>query len=255
MGKFKEIRCEIDERLTEASVDMNAGDLLVFSARNVLAEAEALKQNLDLFKASNTPAAAAVEHVITCLQADANYLATLAEVCLGTLPAAKRIVGCLAMVLVAFSIVACSSLPKLKDFNRIGAGMTRKQVIAELGEPKSSKMVDGREILEYDASDDGEAKPRIVVLEDREVIFFGKPSEYARQQEAKGHGSEAHVTTTVSPTISPVISPVFNVSSTSPAASSAPASVAIDKASQYNNGERMIWVHDKTTEPKSAQGE
>jgi len=145
---------------------------------------------------------------------------------------------------------ACSSMPKLKDFNKIGAGMTRSQVIDKLGEPKTSKMVDGREILEYDARDEDapEAKPRIVVLEDREVIFYGKPSEYARQQEKAAGGAGNGLHATISPTISPTItvSPTFTTSpslsnaSSNPQASAIPASIA----AQYNKGERNISYHD-----------
>ena len=148
-------------------------------------------------------------------------------------------------------MTACSSMPKLKDFNKIGAGMTRSQVIDKLGEPKTSKMVDGREILEYDARDEDapEAKPRIVVLEDREVIFYGKPSEYARQQE-KLHGGNAAITTTVSPTISPTItvSPTF----TTGAYHDVPQSLAPQsKADAYNNGERNVVSYEINPMPKA----
>lgn len=120
----------------------------------------------------------------------------------------------LLMVLVAGLMVGCSSLPKLQDLNKIDAGMSKAQVMDKLGEPKSKKMVDGREIYEYDMKDDdGELKPRVVVFQDREVIFYGRPSEYQAQMEkrglASGSGGGAHVT--VNPNINPVFNPIFNV--------------------------------------------
>lgn len=119
----------------------------------------------------------------------------------------------LSMVLVAGLMVGCSSMPKLKDLNKIDAGMTKAQVMDKLGEPKSKKMVDGKEIYEYDMKDDdGELKPRVVVFQDREVIFYGRPSEYQAQVEKRGlagNGGGAQVT--VSPNINPVFNPVFNV--------------------------------------------
>ena len=121
----------------------------------------------------------------------------------------------LLMVLIAGLMVGCSSLPKLQDLNKIDAGMTKKQVMDKLGEPKSKKMVDGREIYEYDMKDDdGELKPRVVVFQDREVIFYGRPSEYQAQMEkqrgtASGNGGGASVV--VNPNINPIFNPIFNV--------------------------------------------
>lgn len=93
------------------------------------------------------------------------------------------------VILMALMLSACASIPKLKDFNKVNMGMTKKQLIKQLGEPKSVRNVDGRELLEYEAEDSGESKPRLVVLQDNEVVFSGRPSEYnqaSRQVGAQG---------------------------------------------------------------------
>ena len=131
------------------------------------------------------------------------------------------------LILLALLVSGCASAPRLKDFNNIEVGMSKAQVIDELGEPKTTRAVDGREILEYEAQDGDEMKPRLVVLEDREVVFYGRPSEYKRQSEQGQQGNAAiTTTTTVSPTISPVFtnSPVFTISAPAPLQSSVEAS-------------------------------
>lgn len=117
------------------------------------------------------------------------------------------------LILIMLFASGCASAPRLKDFNKIEMGMSKAQVVDALGEPKTTRAVDGREILEYDAEDGDETKPRIVVLEDREVVFYGRPSEYKRQSEAQAQSGPA-ITTTVSPTISPTFTnaPVITIS-------------------------------------------
>ena len=120
----------------------------------------------------------------------------------------------LIMIVAGWMMVGCSSLPTLRDLNKIDAGMTKAQVMDKLGEPKSKKMVDGREIYEYDMEDeDGELKPRVVVFQDREVIFYGRPSEWQAQAEKRGlaSGNGGGASVVVNPNINPVFNPVFNV--------------------------------------------
>ena len=79
---------------------------------------------------------------------------------------------------------SCSGL-RIKDFNKVSAGMSQEQVISALGEPGVKKMTDGKEIFQYELKDEnGESRPRIVVFKDREVVFYGKPSEYKSEQQS-----------------------------------------------------------------------
>ena len=127
-------------------------------------------------------------------------------------------------ILLTLLLGGCASAPRLKDFNQISMGMSKAQVIDELGEPQTTRTQDGREILEYEAKDGDEMKPRLVVLEDREVVFFGRPSEYERQQ-TKAQDQGAQITTTVSPVISPTFTnnPVINITQAAPKALQTPA--------------------------------
>ena len=50
-------------------------------------------------------------------------------------------------------VTGCSSL-KTKDFNRIEVGMSKAQVIDKLGEPNTTHVQDGKEIMEYSAKDE-----------------------------------------------------------------------------------------------------
>lgn len=150
---------------------------------------------------------------------------------------------------------ACSTL-KMRDFNRVEVGMTRVQVENILGEPASTRTADGRTVLEYSPKDDnGDKLPRWVVLEDKEVVFFGRPAEYHAQQDAKaaskGNGGGASVNNSVAP----VIAPVFNNygASNSPAVQpvaqnyAAPQAMYMPPMPQYaapTPQDRLIWVHD-----------
>jgi hypothetical protein len=98
--------------------------------------------------------------------------------------------------------------------------MSKKQVIELLGEPQEKRLSDGKEIFQYEMKDEnGEAKPRIAVFEDREVVFFGKPSEWkASSSTSQTASSGNHITNTntVSPTINVkapevTVAPVINI--------------------------------------------
>lgn len=145
----------------------------------------------------------------------------------------KQLIIASILLLLTVLNVACSSLPTLKDFNKISVGMTKKQVIEELGEPKTTKALDGREVMVYDAKDGDEEKPRWVVLEDKEVIFYGRPGEYEGKINRSPSG--AANTVTVSPNINPVISPIFNINGS-------PASTNVPQI-QSGDGERLLWFH------------
>lgn len=142
----------------------------------------------------------------------------------------------LMMVLIAGFMVGCSSMPTLKDLNKIDAGMTKKQVMDKLGEPKSKKMlVDGREIYEYDMKDDdGEIKPRVVVFQDKEVVFYGRPSEFQAQQEKRGlaNGNGGGASVVVNPNINPVFNPIINVGMPQAAQQASQPSIIYQQAPQ-----------------------
>jgi outer membrane protein assembly factor BamE (lipoprotein component of BamABCDE complex) len=88
------------------------------------------------------------------------------------------------LILGLLLLTACSSVPKLRDLNQIHNGMTKNQVLKELGEPTSTESEDGKEFLFYSMKDqDGELKQRVVVLEDGEVSFYGKASKYPKTQD------------------------------------------------------------------------
>ena len=116
-------------------------------------------------------------------------------------------------------ITSCAGV-KLKDLNRVSSGMSQSQVKEILGEPISKKLSEGSEIFEYDLKDEnGDLKPRIVVFEDREVVYFGKPSEFKTESRKQAINGATQNTNTVSPTInitSPnvTVSPVINISAT-----------------------------------------
>jgi hypothetical protein len=134
----------------------------------------------------------------------------------------------------AMSFTACVSVPKLKDFNKIETGMSRAQVEKILGEPKTTKGVNGRTILEYQAQDGDETKDRWVVLEDREVIFFGRPREY---KEERAQGSDLRPIFNNSNTV--------NVSNSSSESKSAPA-----YPSEYGHGERKMFFYPNPEEKR-----
>jgi len=111
-------------------------------------------------------------------------------------------------------LCACSSMPKLQDLNRISKGMTKEQVIKELGDPASIEQDKDSELLFFNVKDNGQIKPRLVVLKDNEVVFSGKPSQYKTTEE-----------TTKQPGIqvNPTISPVFNIGTPHTGATNGPA--------------------------------
>lgn len=118
-------------------------------------------------------------------------------------------------ILFLLLLVSCGSL-RTKDFNQIDMGMSQKQVIKLLGEPETTKGLNGAKILEYTAKDaSGEDKTRWVALKDQEVVFYGKPSEY-KEAEAKASQNGDNKAQTNTVTVSPVISPIFNISGQSP---------------------------------------
>lgn len=113
--------------------------------------------------------------------------------------------------------MGCSSIPKLKDFNKVNLGMTKQQVFKQLGEPKTVRQVDGRELLEYDAGDSDDPKPRLIAIQDNEVVFSGRPSEYVPPvKPTTGSGGGSAVVNVTS-------SPVININSPAVAAPIAPA--------------------------------
>jgi hypothetical protein len=121
-----------------------------------------------------------------------------------------------------FILCSCAGL-KLKELNKVQAGMSQSKVIDLLGDPQTKKMEQGREIFQYEMKDDdGQFKPRIVVFEDREVIFYGKPSEYKKETSTSNYpGGSIHNTNTLSPKIvvtapSITVSPTINIQPVKP---------------------------------------
>jgi hypothetical protein len=168
----------------------------------------------------------------------------------------KNLKNTLALGFLALSLSACSSL-QMRDFNRVETGMTRTQAEKILGEPVATRTIDGRTVLEYAPKDDnGDKLPRWLVLEDKEVIFFGRPADYHAQMEAKAalkgsNGGGASVNNSVAP----VIAPVFNnygsgasqAAPQQPIAQYAPQAMYMPPMPQYAAPapqDRLIWVHD-----------
>lgn len=114
-----------------------------------------------------------------------------------------------AILVFALAFSGCAGL-KLKDLNKIDAGMSKAQVLDVLGEPKAKRMDGAREVYEYEMKDEnGELKPRVVAFEDREVVFYGKPSEYKEQKTSTSQSAGGNTNTnTVSPHIN--VNPSIN---------------------------------------------
>jgi outer membrane protein assembly factor BamE (lipoprotein component of BamABCDE complex) len=118
----------------------------------------------------------------------------------------------LILIVLGLALSACSSMPKLKDLNKIDAGMSKEQVIDILGEPTEKKFEGNRELYEYAVDFDGTQKPRLIVFEDNEVVFSGRPADYKAQVEreaSKNGGASNTNTVTVNPSIN--VNPIFNV--------------------------------------------
>ena len=108
------------------------------------------------------------------------------------------------IIVIALMMSGCAGL-KLKDMNKIGAGMSKAQVVDALGEPQSKKMECGKEVYEYELKDnDGELKPRVVVFQDREVSFYGKPSEVKKCKDSESESSTSNTNTNTN-NVNPVI--------------------------------------------------
>lgn len=132
------------------------------------------------------------------------------------------------VIILALMFSGCAGL-KIKDMNKIDQGMSKSKVLDILGDPNSKRMVCGKEVYEYEMKDeDGETRPRVVVFEDREVSFYGKPSEIKCSTSENDRATNQN-TNTVSPTINvnpniafnPIIT--VNGSSGSPSPLKAPA--------------------------------
>ena len=116
------------------------------------------------------------------------------------------------LIVLGLALSACSSMPKLKDLNKIDAGMSKEQVIDFLGKPTEKKFQGNRELYEYQVDFDGTNKPRLVVFQDNEVVFSGRPADYKEQlnlEASKNGGASNTNTVTVSPSIN--VNPIFNV--------------------------------------------
>ena len=103
-------------------------------------------------------------------------------------------------ILILFILISCSGL-RTKDFNKVDIGMSKRQVTDILGEPNESKTVNGAQVLIYSPKDDeGDERLRWVVLQDKEVVFYGKPQDYKEQAEMEPAQSN----------INNNVTPVFN---------------------------------------------
>lgn len=168
----------------------------------------------------------------------------------------KNLISTLVLAASLMTLTACGSL-QMRDFNRVEVGMTRTQVEKILGEPSSTRTADGRTVLEYAPKDEnGDKLPRWVVLEDKEVVFFGRPAEYHAQQDAKAaakgsNGGGASVNNSVAPVIAPVFNNYGSQGSAAPVqqpiAQYAPQAMYMPPMPQYSAPapqDRLIWVHD-----------
>lgn len=236
MGKMKEMMIEMEERLAQEA----ATEAMELASDRLDEIAADLSQHAGAFEGVNLPVLTAITHVSDGLKRDSMYLQKLALI--------VKPLSNVAMIVLFLGLSACSSL-RLKDFNQVETGMSRAQVEDILGEPSTVRGENGRTILEYVAKDDNdEDRTRIVVLEDREVIFFGKPSDYKAQQAAQNGASGTNTSTvTVSPSINPTFSPVFNNYAGGSSVAGPPASVQAP-----NPSERLIWMHESPA-PKQGQ--
>jgi hypothetical protein len=124
------------------------------------------------------------------------------------------------LLLFCLVITSCAGF-KLKDLNKVNAGMSQKEVIAVLGSPASKRLAEGQEVFEYQLEDEnGEVKPRLVVFEDKEVVFYGKPSDFSKTKSSTSQTASGGNHNTNSNSVAPIIkiagptitvSPVINL--------------------------------------------
>lgn len=83
-------------------------------------------------------------------------------------------------------------MPKVQELNKIEIGMTKNQVIDKLGAPTTTENENGFEYLFYKMKDDeGEARQRLVVLQDGEVKYSGKPSGWVKPKQDNAQGNQS----------------------------------------------------------------
>lgn len=104
------------------------------------------------------------------------------------------------LILGLLALTACSSMPKVRDLNKIEVGMTKNKVLEALGEPISTETESNYEYLYYQMKDDeGEKRQRLVVLQDGEVKYSGKPSGWVKPKQDNDKGGSQSVNVSVNP--------------------------------------------------------
>jgi hypothetical protein len=73
--------------------DQKSIDSLREAAKRIASASRLLKSNEHIFEGTNLSVADAVIHVLACLEKDAAYLNRLAEICVESAPAMKKLTG------------------------------------------------------------------------------------------------------------------------------------------------------------------
>lgn len=88
-------------------------------------------------------------------------------------------------ILCLLVLTACATAKKI---NRVSLGMTKDQVIDNLGEPDSSKGKDNREVLVYEFIEDawtGREGTYWVELQSGKVVWYGKAGDFGSSEGSK----------------------------------------------------------------------